>query len=76
MVLAAAALEANDLGAPSLSVEHERKRFDASPHRRGVGEYPRRGFETATFAYEGEIEHRDSAAGGTTPTTAVDFGVN
>jgi redox-sensitive bicupin YhaK (pirin superfamily) len=29
--------------------------------RRGVGEHPHRGFETVTIAYEGEIEHRDSA---------------
>jgi quercetin 2,3-dioxygenase len=28
---------------------------------RGVGEHPHRGFETVTIAYQGEIEHRDSA---------------
>jgi redox-sensitive bicupin YhaK (pirin superfamily) len=51
---------------PFLLLDHAaRKRFDASPyHRRGVGEHPHRGFETVTFAYEGEIEHRDSAGGG------------
>jgi len=27
----------------------------------GVGEHPHRGFETVTIAYQGEIEHRDSA---------------
>ena len=50
---------------PFLLLDHAaRKRFDASPYRRGVGEHPHRGFETVTFAYEGEIEHRDSAGGG------------
>jgi redox-sensitive bicupin YhaK (pirin superfamily) len=28
---------------------------------RGVGEHPHRGFETVTIAYQGEIDHRDSA---------------
>ena len=50
---------------PFLLLDHAaRKRFDPSPWRRGVGEHPHRGFETVTFAYEGEIEHRDSAGGG------------
>jgi len=50
---------------PFLLLDHAaRKHFDASPWRRGVGEHPHRGFETVTFAYEGEIEHRDSAGGG------------
>jgi redox-sensitive bicupin YhaK (pirin superfamily) len=31
-----------------------------------VGEHPHRGFETVTFAYAGEIAHRDSAGGGGT----------
>lgn len=30
----------------------------------GVGEHPHRGFETVTIAYQGEVEHRDSAGGG------------
>jgi redox-sensitive bicupin YhaK (pirin superfamily) len=36
---------------------------DFAPARvpRGVGEHPHRGFETVTIAYQGEIEHRDSA---------------
>lgn len=38
--------------------------FSPSRHRRGVGEHPHRGFETVTFAYAGEVEHRDSAGGG------------
>ena len=50
---------------PFLLLDHAaRRHFDPSPHRRGVGEHPHRGFETVTFAYEGEIEHRDSAGGG------------
>lgn len=35
--------------------------FAAAPAPRGVGEHPHRGFETVTIAYQGEIEHRDSA---------------
>ncbi len=50
---------------PFLLLDHAaRRRFDASPFKRGVGEHPHRGFETVTFAYEGEVEHRDSAGGG------------
>jgi hypothetical protein len=50
---------------PFLLLDHAApRRFDSSPWRRGVGEHPHRGFETVTFAYQGEIEHRDSAGGG------------
>jgi len=53
------------LVSPFLLLDHAaRKRFDPSPWRRGVGEHPHRGFETVTFAYDGEIEHRDSSGGG------------
>jgi redox-sensitive bicupin YhaK (pirin superfamily) len=38
--------------------------FEPTPYRRGVGEHPHRGFETVSIAFEGEIEHRDSAGGG------------
>ncbi len=38
--------------------------FSPTSHRRGVGEHPHRGFETVTFVYSGEVEHRDSAGGG------------
>jgi len=38
--------------------------FLPSNQRRGVGEHPHRGFETVSIAFEGEIEHRDSAGGG------------
>ena len=40
------------------------KNFNISSLRRGVGEHPHRGFETVTFSYQGEIEHRDSLGGG------------
>jgi len=40
------------------------KEFSKTTQRRGVGEHPHRGFETVTFAYQGEVEHRDSAGGG------------
>ncbi len=50
---------------PFLLLDHAaRKQFDPAGWRRGVGEHPHRGFETVTFAYHGEIEHRDSAGGG------------
>ncbi len=50
---------------PFLLLDHAaRRHFEPSGWRRGVGEHPHRGFETVTFAYEGEIEHRDSAGGG------------
>ncbi|MEO6938915.1 MAG: pirin family protein [Candidatus Kapaibacterium sp.] len=32
-----------------------------SPEQGGVGEHPHRGFETVTIAYQGEVDHRDSA---------------
>ncbi|MET0389085.1 MAG: pirin family protein [Polyangiales bacterium] len=52
---------------PFLLLDHAaRRRFEPAPERRGVGEHPHRGFETVTFAYGGEIEHRDSAGGGGT----------
>jgi len=38
--------------------------FPPTQKRRGVGEHPHRGFETVSIAYEGEIEHRDSAGNG------------
>ena len=40
------------------------KEFSKTYKRRGVGEHPHRGFETVTFAYQGEVEHRDSSGGG------------
>ncbi|MET0285754.1 MAG: pirin family protein [Polyangiales bacterium] len=50
---------------PFLLLDHgPRRTFEPATERRGVGEHPHRGFETVTFAYRGEIEHRDSAGGG------------
>ena len=40
------------------------KEFPITNQRRGVGEHPHRGIETVTFAYQGEVEHRDSSGGG------------
>jgi quercetin 2,3-dioxygenase len=43
--------------------------FPPAKRRRGVDFHPHRGFETVTIAYQGEVEHRDSAgnAGKITP---------
>lgn len=50
---------------PFLLLDHAPARtFEPASQRRGVGEHPHRGFETVTFAYRGEIEHRDSTGGG------------
>jgi len=35
--------------------------FSPSREPRGVGRHPHRGFETVTLAYQGGVEHRDSA---------------
>jgi redox-sensitive bicupin YhaK (pirin superfamily) len=52
---------------PFLLLDHAAPRhFTPATERRGVGEHPHRGFETVTFAYQGEIDHRDSAGGGGT----------
>jgi len=37
------------------------REFPPTEERRGVGSHPHRGFETVTIAYQGEVEHRDSA---------------
>ncbi|PRP95369.1 Quercetin 2,3-dioxygenase [Enhygromyxa salina] len=42
------------------------RRFEPAPKPRGVGPHPHRGFETVTFAYQGEVDHRDSHGGGGT----------
>jgi redox-sensitive bicupin YhaK (pirin superfamily) len=36
-------------------------RFEPSTRPRGVDEHPHRGFETVTIAYQGSVDHRDSA---------------
>ncbi len=38
--------------------------FGATQTPRGVGVHPHRGFETVTIAYQGKVEHHDSAGGG------------
>jgi redox-sensitive bicupin YhaK (pirin superfamily) len=35
--------------------------FEPSTRPRGVDEHPHRGFETVTIAYQGSVDHRDSA---------------
>lgn len=35
--------------------------FAATEEKRGVGPHPHRGFETVTIAFQGEVEHGDSA---------------
>eukprot|EP00193_Tetraselmis_chui_P017767 CAMPEP_0177771042 /NCGR_PEP_ID=MMETSP0491_2-20121128/11315_1 /TAXON_ID=63592 /ORGANISM="Tetraselmis chuii, Strain PLY429" /LENGTH=310 /DNA_ID=CAMNT_0019288433 /DNA_START=256 /DNA_END=1188 /DNA_ORIENTATION=+ len=37
------------------------KYFPPTQKKLGVGEHPHRGFETVTMAFEGEVEHKDSA---------------
>jgi len=52
---------------PFVLMDHAAPRtFDSARSRRGVREHPHRGFETVTFAYAGEIDHRDSSGGGGT----------
>jgi redox-sensitive bicupin YhaK (pirin superfamily) len=38
--------------------------FPKTKTPKGVGSHPHRGFETVTFAFQGEVEHRDSFGGG------------
>jgi quercetin 2,3-dioxygenase len=51
-----------ELWSPFVLLDYAAPRaFSATSGVRGVGEHPHRGFETVTVAYQGEIEHRDSA---------------
>ncbi len=55
---------------PFLLLDHASpKSFSPSQHKRGVGTHPHRGFETVTFAIQGEVDHRDSGGGGGRITT-------
>ena len=50
---------------PFILMDHGAARhFPPASKPRGVGPHPHRGFETVTFAYQGEIDHRDSHGGG------------
>jgi len=55
----------NKFVSPFLMLDYANpKEFLKTTTPKGVGEHPHRGFETVTFAYQGEIEHRDSSGGG------------
>ncbi len=50
---------------PFIMLDYNSKfHFNASANPRGVGVHPHRGFETVTIAYQGKVEHHDSAGGG------------
>ena len=57
--------ELNQFISPFIMLDYASpKVFSTTDQRRGVGEHPHRGIETVTFAYQGEVEHRDSSGGG------------
>lgn len=50
---------------PFIMLDYNSKyHFGPSSVPRGVGVHPHRGFETVTIAYQGRVEHHDSAGGG------------
>ncbi len=50
---------------PFIMLDYNSKfHFNGSETPRGVGVHPHRGFETVTIAYQGKVEHHDSAGGG------------
>lgn len=50
---------------PFILMDHAApKEFAPTSKKLGVGTHPHRGFETVTFAINGEIDHRDSGGGG------------
>lgn len=50
---------------PFIMLDYNSKyHFGPSAVPRGVGVHPHRGFETVTIAYQGKVEHHDSAGGG------------
>ncbi len=50
---------------PFIMMDYNSKHFfTATEKPRGVGVHPHRGFETVTIAYNGKVEHHDSAGGG------------
>lgn len=50
---------------PFIMLDYNSKyNFAPSAIPKGVGVHPHRGFETVTIAYQGKVEHHDSAGGG------------
>lgn len=50
---------------PFIMLDYNSKyHFGGTEVPRGVGVHPHRGFETVTIAYQGKVEHHDSAGGG------------
>ncbi len=50
---------------PFIMLDYNSKfHFNGTETPRGVGVHPHRGFETVTIAYQGKVEHHDSAGGG------------
>ena len=50
---------------PFIMLDYNSKfNFGPTSTPRGVGVHPHRGFETVTIAYQGKVEHYDSACGG------------
>ncbi|QBO58487.1 pirin family protein [Chryseobacterium salivictor] len=50
---------------PFIMLDYNSKyNFGPTKVPRGVGVHPHRGFETVTIAYQGKVEHHDSAGGG------------
>ena len=50
---------------PFIMLDYNSKfHFSGTKTPRGVGVHPHRGFETVTIAYQGRVEHGDSAGGG------------
>lgn len=50
---------------PFIMLDYNSKfNFGPTSTPRGVGVHPHRGFETVTIAYQGRVEHHDSAGGG------------
>lgn len=50
---------------PFIMLDYNAKfHFNGTDQPRGVGVHPHRGFETVTIAYQGQVQHHDSAGGG------------
>lgn len=50
---------------PFIMLDYNSKfHFNGTEQPRGVGVHPHRGFETVTIAYQGQVQHHDSAGGG------------